>query len=906
MDWLSELLRRLWMLMRRKQFDADLKEEMRLHLELREQEQIQTGLSPREARQAASRRFGNATVLKQKSHMAWGWDWLESFVHDIAYGSRAMLRSPALTTVALLSLALGIGANTAIFSLLDAVMLRSLPVRDPAKLILLGKGNISGITGDFARTELYSYPFYRQMREENQVFSDTAAIFSMTNDVHGFVEGRTESEPMNVQLVSGTYFTTLGVRAFVGRTLNDADDNSEGDHPVAVISYAWWKRSLAQDPNVLNRKLKLGATTYNIIGVAPPEFFGTKVGEAPDMWVPLSMVKEVPPHYGGYKDNFSESLLIMARLKPGISISEATSNVNLLFRQILLGFPDAELSQENMQKLDRTKVPLTPMATGLSALRRQFSEPLQILMAVVALVLLIACANIANLLLARSTSRSRELAVRQALGARRTRIIRQLITESLLLALAGGVLGVALASVANRLVLRMVAGGLDTIPLDVSIDTRLLLFTLAVTIATALIFGTIPAFRGTRLQLTDTLKAGRGPQGTSGKNPLAKALVISQVALSLVLMVGAGLFLRSLVNLNNVDIGFNKENVLRLEIDSSSAGYTPGEPREVALNQQIEERVSALPNVKAASFSAFTFHEGSWGSNVVVPGMNIDEDIIVKHNVVGAGYFATMQIPLLAGRNFSSSDTSTSQKVAIISEHTAKTLFPRGNPIGRHYGLGDNKPENDVTVIGVAKDVKFHDLAEEPVNLDYFPYIQHPWGFGDFEVRYTGGFAPVAAAVQQTIHSIDRNLPITRVTTLDEQVARSITNQRLVAQLSAFFGLLAVFLSCIGIYGVMSYVVNRRTNEIGIRMALGARRSNMLWMVLREILILVSIGVVIGVPVTLAGDRLVSKMLFGLRPSDPVTLVSATVILLIVAAIAGYLPARRASLMDPMVALRYE
>ncbi len=906
MDWLSELLRRLWMLMRRKQFDADLKEEMRLHLELREQEQIQTGLSPREARQAASRRFGNATVLKQKSHMAWGWDWLESFVHDIAYGSRAMLRSPALTTVALLSLALGIGANTAIFSLLDAVMLRSLPVRDPAQLILLGKGNISGITGDFARTELYSYPFYRQMREENQVFSDTAAIFSMTNDVHGFVEGRTESEPMNVQLVSGTYFTTLGVRAFVGRTLNDADDNSEGDHPVAVISYAWWKRSLAQDPNVLNRKLKLGATTYNIIGVAPPEFFGTKVGEAPDMWVPLSMVKEVPPHYGGYKDNFSESLLIMARLKPGISISEATSNVNLLFRQILLGFPDAELSQENMQKLDRTKVPLTPMATGLSALRRQFSEPLQILMAVVALVLLIACANIANLLLARSTSRSRELAVRQALGARRTRIIRQLITESLLLALAGGVLGVALASVANRLVLRMVAGGLDTIPLDVSIDTRLLLFTLAVTIATALIFGTIPAFRGTRLQLTDTLKAGRGPQGTSGKNPLAKALVISQVALSLVLMVGAGLFLRSLVNLNNVDIGFNKENVLRLEIDSSSAGYTPGEPREVALNQQIEERASALPNVKAASFSAFTFHEGSWGSNVVVPGMNIDEDIIVKHNVVGAGYFATMQIPLLAGRNFSSSDTSTSQKVAIISEHTAKTLFPRGNPIGRHYGLGDNKPENDVTVIGVAKDVKFHDLAEEPVNLDYFPYIQHPWGFGDFEVRYTGGFAPVAAAVQQTIHSIDRNLPITRVTTLDEQVARSITNQRLVAQLSAFFGLLAVFLSCIGIYGVMSYVVNRRTNEIGIRMALGARRSNMLWMVLREILILVSIGVVIGVPVTLAGDRLVSKMLFGLRPSDPVTLVSATVILLIVAAIAGYLPARRASLMDPMVALRYE
>src|ERR1700728_1594416 len=896
MNWLSELLRRLWMLMRRQQFDADLEEEMRLHLELREQEQARAGLTPADARVAALRRFGNTTLLKEESYMAWGWEWLESFLQDIAYGSRAMLRSPALTIVALLSLALGIGANTAIFSLLDAVMLRSLPVRDPAQLILLGEGNTSGKTDDFARTQLYSYPFYRRMRAENQVFSDTAAMFSMTNDVHGFVEGRTESEPMNVQLVSGTYFTTLGVRALVGRTLNDADDNSEGDHPVAVISYAWWKRSLARDPNVLNRMLKLGTTTYNIIGVAPPEFFGTKVGEAPDMWVPLSMVEEVPPHFGGYKDNFSESLLIMARLKPGISISEATSNVNLLFRQILLGFPDAKLSQENLQTLDRTKVPLTPMATGLSSLRRQFSEPLQILMAIVALVLLIA----------RSTARARELAVRQALGARRSRIIRQLITESLLLALAGGLLGVALASVANRLLLRMVSGGLDTIPLDISIDTRLLLFTLAVTIATALIFGTVPAFRATRLQLTDTLKAGRSPQGTSGKNALAKTLVISQVALSLVLMVGAGLFLRSLVNLNNVDTGFNKQNVLRLEIDSSSARYTPGEPREVALDQQIEERVSTLPNVKAASFSAFTFHEGSWNSKVVVPGINIDEDINVKHNVVGAGYFATMQIPLLAGRNFSPSDASTSQTVAIISEHTAKVLFPLLDPIGRHYYLGDNKPEDEVTVIGVAKDVKFDDLAEEPVNLDYIPYTQHPWDFGDFEVRYTGDFAPVAAAVQQTIHSIDRNLPITRVTTLDEQVARSITNQRLVAQLSAFFGLLAVFLSCIGIYGVMSYVVTRRTNEIGIRMALGAGRSKMLWMVLREILILVSIGLVIGVPVTLAGDRLVSNMLFGLSPTDPLTLVGATVLLLIIAAIAGYLPARRASRIDPMVALRYE
>jgi predicted permease len=903
---IGELIRRLRMVFRRRQLELDLEEEMRLHLDLRRQQQIESGLSPTAASQAANRKFGNVAHLKEKSMMTWGSEGLESFIHDAAYGARALLRSPALTVVALLSLALGIGANTAIFSLLDAVMLRSLPVKDPAQLVLLGKGNASGITDDFARSDLYSYPFYRQMQEKNQVFSDTAAIFSMTNGVHGFVEGRTDSEPMNAQLVSGTYFTTLGVKAFIGRALNDGDDNSEGDHPVAIISYAWWKRSLAQDPDVLSRKLKLGATIYNIIGVAPPEFFGTKVGEAPDMWIPLSMVKAVPPNSGGYKDNFSESLLIMGRLKPGVSLAQATSNVNLLFRQILTGFPDANLSQENLQKLERAKVPLTSMATGLSQLRRQFSQALQILMAVVALVLLIACANIANLLLARSTARARELAVRQALGARRARLVRQLLTESLILALTGGALGVAFASIANRLLLHMISGGPETIPLDVSMDIRLLAFTFAVSVATAILFGTIPAIRATNIQLTNALKDGRGPQVAGTRNPLARALVVSQVALSLVLMVGAGLFLRSLVNLNEIDAGFNKENVLRLEIDASSAGYIAGEPREVALNQQIEERVSALPNVKAASFSAFTFHEGSWGSNVLVPGMNDDRDNDVKHNVVGDGYFATMQIPMLAGRNFSTSDTSTSQHVAIISEHMAKTLFAPGNPIGRHYGLGDDKPENDLTVIGVAKDVKFHNLTEEPANLDYLPYTQHPWSFGDFEARYTGNFAPVAAAVQQTIHSIDRSLPITGVTTLDEQVARTLTNQRLVAQLCTFFGLLAVFLSSIGIYGLMSYAVSRRTNEIGIRMALGAARTHVRWLVMREILLLVTIGVAIGTPAAFAGDRFVANMLFGVKSTDPSSMLIAVTLLLTVAVFAGYLPARRASRVDPMEALRYE
>jgi len=907
----GEIGRRIRMFFHRDQLYRDLDDEMRLHLELRLQQQVDRGLTPAAAARAAHLKFGNTARIKEKSLMVWGSETLESFFNDIAYGTRALLRSPALTLVALASLALGIGANSAIFSLLDAVLLRSLPVQNPQQLVLLGTGDADGIGNNFVDTELYSYPFYRQLREKNSVFSDVAAVFSMTDDVHGFVltgkgESTTDSELMHVNLVSGTYFPMLGVQAALGRTLTEADDNSQGNHPVVVLSNGFWKRALASDPNVLNRKIKLGTTIFTVVGVAPAEFFGTKVGESPDMWVPMSMTKSVPPGWDAYDKNFTQSMNVMGRLKPGVSLAQATANVNLLMQQITRGFSDANLSQKNLDKLSKTHVPLTPMANGLSSIRQQFSEPLQILMAIVALVLLIACANIANLLLARSTARARELAVRQALGAQRSRLIRQLLTESLTLALIGGLLGIGFALIANRFLLRMVSGGPDVLPIDVGLNLRLLAFTFAVTIATAILFGTIPAFRATRLHLTDSLKDGRGPASSGARNPLAKILVISQVALSLVLTVGAGLFLRSLVNLNHIDPGFNRENVLRLQVETDALGYKDNDPRLNALYQQIEARVNALPGVKAASFSAFTFHEGSWSDAVLVPGMPNNENVSVHQNVVGNGYFKTMQIPLIAGRTFSSTDTATSQRVAVISEHIAKTLFPPGNPIGQHFHVGDNKPANEYEVIGIVKDAKFNTLQEQTKNINYLSYVQRPWGFGDFEVRYSGDFDTISASVQQAIKSINRNVRIAHVTTLDEQVARSMTNERLVAQLSAFFGLLAVFLSAIGIYGLMSYVVSRRTNEIGIRMALGAARSNVSWMVMREILLLVAIGIAIGIPVALAGDRLVANMLFGLKGTDPLSLTAAVVLLVLVASTAGYLPAKRASKIDPMEALRYE
>ncbi|MGH9639441.1 MAG: ABC transporter permease, partial [Bryobacteraceae bacterium] len=613
----------------------------------------------------------------------------------------------------------------------------------------------------------------------------------------------------------------------------------------------------------------------------------------------------------GLHDQTFQSLWILGRLKPHVSAAQAQASVNLVARQIWRSQAGSVLSKEQQQRLEQAHIQLTSMARGLSSLRLKYSLPLQILMGMVGLVLLIACANIANLLLARATARQREIAVRMAIGAGRARLIRQMLTESLLLAFIGGALGILFAFWASRALLGMVSAGPTPLPVNVTPDARVLIFTCIASLITALLFGSAPALRATRIDLTPALKEGRGAVSAASRSRLANMLIVFQVALSLILLIGAALFLRTLVNLRNVDTGFNKEDVLLFSIDPAAVGYKEGAQLR-NLYKAIEQKVGAEPGVRAASISLFLFHQGGWNYSIAVEGRTpVPENRNrVFGNRIGPDYFATMGIPLLAGRVFSSRDTAKSPRVAVINETMARRFFPGVSPVGRRFGMGtDPRHSGDIEVVGVVKAAKYSNLRETPVLMAYYPYTQDaqdPAYYNDLEVRYAGDRAAIIKEVRHAVGEVDRNLPVSYQNTLKQQVENSITSQTLVAQLSTFFGLVAALLACLGIYGLMSYAVARRTSEIGIRMALGAERSNVLWIVMRQSLLLVGLGIAVGLPVALGAEQLVSKMLFGVKPADPVSLIGAATLLLIFALVAGYLPARRASRIDPMVALRCE
>jgi predicted permease len=899
----------------RKRLEMDLDKELRFHFESQVADKVRSGISESEARRLTRLEFGGIDQIKEDCRERRGTLWLESIVQDVRYGLRQWRKSPAFTLIAILSLTLGIGANTAIFTLLNAILLRPLPVQNPRELLLLGNGRAQGSTGSVpdGSWKLFSYSFFHDFRLKQTSFSGIAAVNSIQFATKASIAGAAY-QTTHVDLVSGSYFSVLGVPALFGRTIVDSDDSSAGAGPVAVASHSWFQRHLNGDPSALGKVIRIQSHDYTLVGVARPGFYGVRVGQSTDLWIPLSMEKEISPGWNGLDNKFFQSLYLIGRLRPDVTAVQASAETNLLFKQIVRDYLGPQPSPKDLNSIAHASIDLTPGGRGVSRLRYAFSLPLKILMAIVALVLLIACANIANMLLARGVTRTRELAVRMALGASRRRIVFQLLTESVLLAIVGAAAGVALAWKASVLLLNMATPGPDPVPLDLAPDLVVLAFTLGITVVTALLFGILPALRATGLEFTPALKDGRGSSSVSTRSALARSLIVGQIALSVLLLIVAGLFVRSLIHLSSIDTGFDKHNALIFFLDSSTANLphqTPDEIRSVHLQEQIESRVQAIPGVQSASFAFFAFNEGAWTDMVLFQGVprtpeNGDQ---VFFNNVGNGFFSAMSLPLIAGRTFNAQDTQTSPKVAVINETLARRFFPGGSAIGRHFGIGENPNHaGEIEVIGVVKDAKYTELDEGSLMAAYFPCTQSPGFYGNFLVRYARGAnrQEIISRTRASIAQINPNILVDSVSSLEEQVDRSIATQSLIARLSSFFGILAVFLACIGIYGLLSYSVARRTSELGIRLALGARSHMLLWMILRECIVLLVLGLALGVPVALTSTRILKSLLYELSPLDPTAISIAVAAVTVMTIVAAWLPARRATQIDPMRALRAE
>lgn len=838
---------------------------------------------------------------------------------DLRYGVRMLLKQPGFACVAILTLGLGIGANTALFSLLDAVLLKMLPVKQPQALILfdfvsgmnfIGKsfnGHLN-LAAEQATGNAFSYATFKRFQTQPAPLTDVFA-FTALDQLNVNVDG--QAEVTSGQVVSGNYFAGLGVPFSLGRALTEADDQ-ETANPVAVLSYRYWQRRFGRDPAVLGKVIHLNGVAFQIIGVTAPGFASTlQVGNAPDFTLPLAMEPRIAQSESQLRQPGHWWLQIMARLKPGAQPEQARASLAGIFQQSAIeeyqALPATE--QTSQKKPDIPQLGVQPGSQGLDNMRRAYEQPLLILQGLVGLVLAVACASVANLLLARAAMRQKEIAVRLAVGANRWRVIRQLLTESVLLASLGGVAGLLFAYWGKDLLLSLRPWGRTALELDLQLDWRVLGFTATVSVLTGILFGLAPALRASRLDLAPALKeSARSVLGGGSRFSLRNALVISQVALSLVLLVGAGLFVRTLRNLSSLELGFNRENVLLFKLDPQLAGYK--KEQNANLYQQVLERLAALPGAEQVSLSRYKLLSGS---------ASIQRPFIEGHaspgkreyvyvNQIGANFLATMGIPLAQGRGLSPQDTHGAPKVALINQTLARRYFPNENPLGKRLGFEDASHSGELEIVGITQDAQYSNLRDGVPPTVYLPYLQAPAGVGamNFVVRTAGDPQALLPAIRETLRALDKNLPLVEVKTQEQQTGEALAQERLFASLSSLFGVLALLLACLGLYGLMSYSVARRTNELGIRLALGARPRDVLWLILREALLLVSVGVALGLPAALGASRWVESLLFGLKPTDPITLTLATLLMLTVAAVAGYLPARRAARVDPLQALREE
>jgi predicted permease len=834
---------------------------------------------------------------------------------DLRYGIRRLRNAPGFAIVCVLTLALGIGANTAIFTLVDAVMLKSLPVKNPKELYSLGPGNNCCVIGGMQDNwDIYSYALYEQFRDHTPEFSEMAAFEGGGTELSARRSGSNgPAEPYAGEFVSGNYFSTFGIGAFAGRTITPSDDRP-GAPPVAVMSYRAWQEHFGLDPTIIGAAVTMNQIPYTIAGIAPPGFFGDRVrADPPDFWLPLA----TEPLLSGQNSILNRAgfhwLYIIGRVKPGARVAGIQPRVTAQLQQWIDVQPD--VSRQDRAKIGKQQIQVMQAAGGMAHLANDTSAGLRLLMTISGLVLLIACANIANLLLARGAATRGETAIRVALGAPRYRLLRQTLTESVLLAILGGAGGLAVAYAGTRTILLVAFRGSRFVPIDAAPSLAVLGFAFLLSLFTGVVFGLGPAWLMARADPAEALRgAGRS---TRDRSSLAqRSLVVMQVALSAVLLIGAGLLTQTLRNLENQRFGFEPEGRMVVRVNPALAGYKP--EQLYGLYQQLEQRLPQIPGVISASYSIYSPMRGdNWSFGIHVEGHPPDEQVGASFDRIGPHYFETLGTHLLRGRTIGLEDTPTSRQVAVVNQAFAHKFFPNQDPIGKHFGMGDPSHSGDFEIVGVVEDTKYQDARRPAYPTFFMPFLQMSKDpklsfmvgshyIGDIELRVAGNPQNLNAAVRGTLAGIDPNLTILDLLTMNEQVTRNFNQDRLIARLTELFGGLALVLACVGLYGVTAYAVAQRIGEIGIRMALGADRPRILGLVLRGALWQLGIGLAVGVPAALAGGRLLANQLYGVKSYDPAVLALAAAVLTACALLAGFVPAQWAASIDPIRALRVE
>jgi predicted permease len=909
MLWAERLWLRVQMLFRRERAAQQLDDELQFHLEQQIAENVAAGMSEEEARHAAMRIFGNTATLKEETRNTWGWIMLEQIAQDLRYGFRSLRKSPLFAVVAVLTLAFGIGANTAIFSLMDQVLLELLPVKHPEQLVVVAERGIR--FGDSWGDNDISYPMYRDFRDGNQVFSGMFCRYPTSVSL-GYGD---RTEEVAAELVSGSYFPVLGVTAVAGRTLTSDDDRVPGGHPVAMLSYSFWQNRFSSDQSIVGRQIVINGYTFTVIGVSQAGFDGVELGYKSKVFIPMMMQAQMTPLSDRLEARRLSWVTAFGRLKPGIDIARAKASLQPLMHNIM----EVEVQEPTVQHYSdydrgqflKNSVDVLPGSQGWSDLREEMQTPLWVLAALSGAVLLLACANLANLLLARATTREREMAVRLAIGAGRRRIIRLLLVESLLLAVIGTAVGLGLAFLADRVLLATYfsADSAGDIPFSSIPDMRVLVFALSMMLLTALVFGLAPAIQGSQADVAPALKDRAGSVAGGRQVFLRKLLVGGQMALALLLLIGASLFLRTLANLEGSGPGFPTEHLMTFRVDPALNGY--GADRATDFFRRLNDDLQTLPGVSSVGMSTMPILQGyGWANPIIAEGYSADPGQEQRPicDMISPKLFTTLGVPVVAGRDFTVLDT---RPVALINETFARKYFAGRNPVGLHIGIVDDRTARqdapNLEVIGVVKDLKFKNLRDPAPPQAYFPYWRDETPrFMTFYLRTRVDPQQLMETVREQVRRLDPNVPVVDLRTIDEQIGLSLKTERLVASLSGAFGALATALAVIGLYGVMAYIVARRKREIGIRVALGALQSDVVWMVMRQVVLLSGAGLAIGALLAFALGSLIRSQLYGLQPHDPFTFVSAGLVLAVAAGMAGLIPSWRASRVDPMHALRHE